>query len=567
MTRQFRWTRPLGDAAVTVERVAGDHDLAAGDRECRYRLSLPGGGSAGDAAVDAPAGCEVEREGAVWLRVGEGTGIARVRLRAGADATVLRVAGPGFDDDLTAALDGDQDAARAVLGAFAGAVPAVFACGTFLDVEGVVALVDALAAASGTAADDLHAARYDLVRVSATTAAGPRLADAEDVEALVGGLDEVAGIGDVDVLDALAAATAVAHDSPGATRRWLADLGFDVAALADRGDGRFLACYLAQVARTRGVPAARQRVARRAAGVDHEDFAAAKAAAERADYWDRGAAWRDALLPAAGESEDVFAYVLANALYWTGEVARTDSRADELCHEGAAAAAATIDLDWVVGRARFERHRAAGHRHRSGRNHALAVAHFDAARALASEYDFLDPWEPTYSRAVVESNRLSAAGEHEAAVAVLDDALDALRDQGVPDGRFAELRDHLVGQRREREATLADGDGERLTHLEAARDRYERLGFDRSVARIEAKLDGGGEGASTGGRSRDDRGPAPVPPSGDVGPRLEDIPDLHDFLTEPDPTAVGSADPGVLPDERSDREGFADDPRRDGEFR
>lgn len=565
---------------MTVTRVAGDHELADDGRQRRYRLSLPGSADAESARIRAGSDCEYAREDAVWVTVHESAGLARVRVEIDDDSTsvrppkdastsvrlpdggstLVRLPGPAFDQRLTAALDGDEAAARGILDEFAGAVPAVFACGPFLDADGVGALVGALAATGGRAADALHAARYDLVRAAATTDAGPAVDSADEFEALVAGLDAVDAIGDLEVVDALGDVVAAAHDSPGETQALLAALGYDPGALVDRGDGRFLAYYLAHVARTAGVHDARQQAARRAAATDHPDFEAAEAAAERADYWDRGAAWREAVLPAAAESVDAFAYVLANALYWTGEVARSDARADELCYEGAAAAAAPIDLEWVVGHADFERHRAAAHRHRSARNHALALSRFEAARETAGEYDFLDPWEPTYSHAVVRSNRLSAAGNHEEAVAVLDDALDELRAQGVPDDRFAEMRDHLLGQRHERRAKLAACDDDRLARLEAALDRYESVGFERSVDRIRSKLDRGDQARvdEADESGADALGPRPLlKPARESGPSLADIPDLHDFLTEPDPTAVGSADPGVLPDERGDE--FADD--------
>ncbi|MFB6269794.1 MAG: hypothetical protein ABEH83_07610 [Halobacterium sp.] len=551
---------------MRVTRVAGDHELADGERQRRYTLALPDALPPDSVTVETPEGVEYAWDGDLWVTVHEDAGLARVRLRAGGHSTLLHLPSPSFDDALDAALDGDVDAARTLLGEFAGAVPAVFACGPFLDVDGAVALVDALASASSNAADDLHAARYDLVRTAATTDAWLRVDAADEFGALADGLDAVGEIGDVDVLDALGDAIAVAHDSVGETHDFLDDLGFDLSALADREDGRFFASYLAQVARTAGVHDAKQQAARRASATDHPDFDAATDAAERADYWERGAAWRDAVLPAAERSVDAFAYVLANALYWTGEVARSDSRADELCYEGAAAAAATIDLDWVAGRAAYERHRAAAHRHRSARNHALALSHFDAARATAEAYSALDPWEPTYSAAIVRSNQLSTAGDYEAAVAVLDDALDELRDQDVPDGRFGEMRDHLVGQRHERQAKLADGDDDRLAHLEAALDHYEAVGFDRSVDRIRDKLAraadeaGGSGGEESSGDREDALGPKPLLRLDDErGPNLEDIPSLHDSLTGSDPTAVGSPDPGVLPDEQADE--FADGPR------
>jgi hypothetical protein len=544
---------------VTVTRVAGDHELADGDPQRRYTLSVP---AAADATVAAATDCDTAWEdGTLWVTVPDGAGLARVRLRTGGAHVAFRLPGPTFDDRLTAAIDGDDAAAHDLLAGAHSPVALALACGPLLDVEGFVALVDALAAASEGASDDLHATRYDLVRLAATTAAGPPVGTADEFEALVAGLDGVDAVGDVTVLDALADVIAVAHDSVPETQRFLSDLGYELPLLAEREDGRFLAHYLAQVARTAGVRDAKQAAARRAANTDHADFADAKAAAERADYWDRGAAWRDAVLPAAGESFPTFAYTLANALYWTGEVGRSDSRADELLHEGAAASARTIDLEWVAGHADYERARAAAHRHRSKRNHALALAHFETARGVAEDHSFLDPWEPTYSRAVVRSNALSTTGDHERAVAVLDDALDELREQGVPDDRFAEMRDHLAGQRHERRAIVADDDGDRLAHLEAALDHYESVGFERSVARIEAKLDDAeaADEAAAGERREGSARPQPVlRPDPDAGPSLDDIPSLHDSLTETDPGAVGSADPGVLPDEREDA--LADDP-------
>ncbi|MCD2203443.1 hypothetical protein [Halobacterium sp. KA-6] len=559
MTRRFRWTRPAPGGSVTVTRVAGDHELADGDPQRRYTLSVP---AAADATVSMTTGCETTWEDeTLWVTVHDGAGLARVRLRTSGAHTAFRFPGPTFDDQLTAAIDGNEAAAHELLAAAHSPIALVLASGPFLDVEGFTALVDALATASEGASDDLHATRYDLVRIAATTATGPPVATADEFEALVNGLDAVDAIGDVTVLDALADATAVAHDTAGETRRFLSDLGYELPLLAERDDGRFLAHYLAQVARTAGVRDAKQAAARRAANTDHTDFEDAKAAAERADYWDRGAAWRDAVLPAAGESFPTFAYVLANALYWTGEVGRSDSRADELLHEGAAAAARTIDLEWVAGHADYERARAAAHRHRSKRNHALALAHFETAREVAESQSFLDPWEPTYSHAVVQSNMLSTTGNHERAVAVLDDALADLREQGVPDDRFAEMRDHLAGQRHERRAIVADDNSDRLAHLEAALDHYESVEFERSVTRIQAKLDDA-EAADdeTGDESREESvRPQPVlRPDPEAGPSLEDIPDLHDSLTETDPGAVGSADPGVLPDERGD--GLPDDP-------
>lgn len=570
MTRRFRWDCPFAEGPLQVTRVVGDHDFADGERQRRYTVSLPENVTADQTAVSTAAGVDTVWDGDLWVTVHEDAALAGVRLTAGDHSAAIRLPSPDFDDRLDGALDGDRDAARTLLGTFERAVPAVFACAPFVDVDGFVALVDVLAAASSTAADALHAARYDLVRTAATTDAGVQVDTAAEFEALATGLDGIADIGDVDVLNALGDTIAVAHDSAGESRAFLSALGFDLSALADRENGRFVASFLAQVARTAGVHDAKQQAARRASAVDHADFEAAKAAAERADYWDRGEAWREAVLSAAERSVDEFAYVLANALYWSGEVGRSDSRADELCYEGAAAAAATIDLEWVAGHATYERHRAAAHRHRSGRNHALALSQFESARETAHAHSFLDPWEPTYSAAIVRSNQLSATKNHEKAVAVLDEALDELGAEDVPDERFAEMRDHLVGQRHERQAKLAAGSDDRLAHLEAALDHYESVGFDRSVERIRSKLDRDGD-ESRDSTSDDAIGPKPLLyRDPDAGPSLDDIPSLHDSLTASNPTAVGSADPGVLPDERDDEFGggpHGDGRGRDSEFR
>lgn len=575
MTRRFRWRRPVGDATVTVTRVAGGHDDRDGDadRQRQYMLSVQADTHDQTLAVTRLSDStdyEYTTADGHWVTVHEGAGFPRVRLDVAGERTLVRLPGPAFDDRLAAALDGDREAGGQLLDELGGPVATVVGCGPFLDADGFVALVGSLAAASGAASEALHAARYDLVRVAATTPVGPTIDSAAEFEAVVDGLNAVDAIGDVDELDALGDLIVVAHDSAGETRAFLDALGYDLPSLVDREDGRFFAYYLAQVASTSGVHEANQQAARRASVSEHPDIETATAAAERADYWERDDAWRSAVLPAALESRRTFAYALANALYWTGEVGRSDSRADELCYEGASAAGATIDLDWIVGHAAYERYRAAAHRHRSARNHALALAQFGAARELADEYSFLDPWEPTYSAAIVRSNQLSAAGRHEQAVTVLDETLEELHAQAVPESRFEEMRDHLVGQRHERHAKLATDEDDRLGHLEVAVGHYEAVGFDRSIDRIERKLDRGADQPASGQGGTSETEPVPRPvlrPTGSSGPSLEDIPELHDFLTDTDTTAVGSPDPGVLPDEQHEEIELVDGEPRDSDPR
>ena len=495
-----------------------------------------------------------------------GVGLTRLRLTVPAGTAGLWLPGPAFADLLDAALDGDAGAARALSRAAGSVVALAFAAGECLTTDGLVDLLDAATAASGSAADDLHARRYDILRGILATTAGPQVADSEDFGALVEGFDGIGAIGDVSLVDVVADAMHLAAETPRGARAFLDDHGFDPRALADRGAGEFFAALLAQAAVTGGVGAAK----RLAVGWPAEKtFEAAKADAESADYWDRGEAWRAVVPTAADQSREAFAYVLGNALYWTAEVDRGDSRTDELLFDGAETAGRDVGLEWVVGHSRFERARARGHRHRTSRNHALAIAAFEDAREIAEGRAFLDPWEPAYTRAVVASNMHSARGDHGAAVAALDDGEAALGDMAVPDVRREEMGAHLDAQRHERRAIQTENPAERRSHLETALERYEAVAFDRSVDRVREKL-AAGDDESTADPAADDalgrqeRAAVAARQSlagGNRGPTLADIPALHDFLTETDPNAVGSPDPGVLPGERDTGGGGPDDPR------
>lgn len=578
MTRS-RWQRPLPEAvdapAATVTRVVGDHELGS-ERARRYEVRLAGV-TVDAAAVRSPdADAEVDETGAgdgsrLFVTVPDGAGLARVRLPVpGTDEWVaLRLPGPTFGEQCTAARRGDLGAAKAVRDAFESPVALALACGEFLDAESLVDLLAALAAGSDGERDALHAARYDVLRSLARSPAAAAVDAGEAFETVADGFDAIEEIGDVEAVDALGDVVAVCHDSPAETRAFLDGLGYDLAALERRDDGRFFAAYLAQVARSEGVGEAMAHVNRRASG--DVDYGEAKRRAEDADYWERGVAWRALLRPAARRERGEFAYVLANACYWSGEVARTDSRLDELLHEGAEAAAASIGLEWVEGRARFQRLRSAGHRNRSSRNHALALDAFERAEAVAADYDFLDPWEPVYSQVVVRSNWRSSQGDNEAAVAAIEDGLDRLREFDVPAERREEMVHHLDGQKHERLAILArfEDDAARREHLEAAAEHYRSIGFERSADRLAEKLEearraadedgdefetvddgspvhGGGSGGGRGGWG----GPVPVSrPARESGVAPDEVPDLHDYLTEPAADAVGSPDPGVLPDE------------------
>ncbi|GAA0298827.1 hypothetical protein [Halarchaeum salinum] len=544
MAQRFRWTHTLADDRdATLTRVAGAHE-DGDDPSRRYDCRLPADVDA--TLVDPAAGAQLDRDDdRLTVTVPDSVDLVRLRLGTDAGRTTVPLLGPTLGGHLTDALRSGGDAARALANHFGTAVAAVHACAHVLDSEGIVTLVDTLADASGAASDDLHARRYALCRAAARGTNGLAITDPESFETLADGLDAVAEIGDVDALDALGDLVAV-HGLD-AVRA----IGYDLVRLAHRDDGRFRASWLAALARDRGIDAAREVAG---AGGDDGDYARLKARATDADYRERGAAWRALCGPASRRSRETFRYVLANACYWTGEVGRTDARADELCYDGAIAAAPP-DLDWVRVRARYERARAVGHRHRSATNHPLAVAAFERAREIAEACpdDDVAPWDPLYSRLVVASNAHSADGDHAAAVEVVEDGLDALAEYEIPDTRADEIRHHLRGQRHERLALLArrDDDGAVETHLDTAVEHYEAAGLERSRERVAAKRD---DAANEDAADRADRaaraaggvGPAPRPPSEDTGPSLDDIPDLHDSLTASDPNAVGSADPGVV---------------------
>jgi hypothetical protein len=569
MTQRFRWERPLpGDATATVTRVVGDHELPEEGGERRFRVDCSPSVERAEASTGEAT---VDDEDCVTVALPADAGLVRLRVTVSGGTGRLALPGPALEDRLAGALDGDADASRALVRESESVVALALAAGEFLTVEDLAALLDAVAESSGSAADDLHARRYDLARAILATDAGPRVEDRESVVALVDGLDSVDAIGDVSLDAVVADAMHLGASTPQGARAFLQDHGFEPGALADRGDGSFLAALLAHATVTGGVAAAKRLASGWPAA---KTFEAAEADAEAADYWERGEAWRAVVPTAADRSDEAFAYVLANALYWSGEVDRRDGRLDELCFDGAEVAGREVGLDWVVGHARFERARARGHRHRTSRNHALAIAAFDEARAVADEYGFLDPWEPVYTRTVVASNMHSARGDHDAAIAALDAGEEALAALDVPEGRHKEMLAHLDAQRHERRAIQTGNPAERRSHLESALEKYESVGFERSVERIRSKLaddedgspsenDDDGEETLTG-RERAAVATRQALAGDQRGPSLSDIPALHDFLTETDPNAVGSPDPGVLPGERESGEfGGPDEPSRD----
>jgi len=527
MRERTRWT--VGGVRVT--RVVGDHERDDGDDAARERRYLV------DATnVTAPAATVEPDADTVTVRVP-----ADVRLaRASTDGVSLWLPGPVLGDALSALPDGKT--ARTVANSFPHVESVPFVAGTFLDLDGVASVVEAVAGTTQHAADALHGLRYPVARAAALNRTGLAAETRTAFEEFVARLDEIDEIGDVDALDALCDVVAAAPTLPAASAA-LRALGYDLRELESRNDGRFRAVFLARLVREDERRAARTHLS--ASG----GYDAAKRRALNADYWERGAAWRDALDSTRDSSLAEFSFALANALHWTGEVARTDAQFPELLHAAAADVSAAVDLVGVEGRARYGRHLAAGHRHRSRGNHDRAVSHFERARAVAADYDYLDEWDPLYSGSVVRANALAAAGKPERAVSVLEDALDEIEDFDLPPNRRETILEHLRGGIREREAAAETGAGLRRIHLEAAREHYDRAGLDRSVARVERELAGDTDDESADRESstvlpertlRKDRG---------ADERADDIPELHDGLVAHDEETLGSPDPGVVDDD------------------
>src|SRR6056297_1779077 len=281
MTQRFRWERPLpGDATATVTRVVGDHELPEEGGERGFQVDC----SARVSSADVDAGTATVDENRVTVALPSDAGLVRLRVAVPDGTGRISLPGPAFGDRLTAALDGDPGAARALVRGAGGVVALALAAGQFLAVDDLVALLDEVAESSGSTADDLHARRYDLARAIVATDAGPRVDDRDSMERLVDGLDAVDAIGDVALPPVVADAVHLAAGTPRGARAFLDDHGFDPRELAERGDGSFLAALLAHATVTGGVAAAKRLAGEWPA---EKTFEAAEADAESADYWKR----------------------------------------------------------------------------------------------------------------------------------------------------------------------------------------------------------------------------------------------------------------------------------------
>lgn len=621
--RQCRWQNhlPNGNSVDVTCLEDGDTDSAERD-VVEYHVTLSED-AAGDELVRAVprtdqghvAVTRVQHSSTAAFRVTvpAGCGLSRIHLTSGGDQSPLYLPGPAFRNTCAEAIDGNPDAIDALLDEFATPmlVPAV--CGGFLSIAEVGVLIENLAKTDVHAAGSLHSFRYDLVRGAIVSPGGLSVRSADDLDSLVAALDDNEHIGPVKLVDVLGDAMATSVDTPAATEALVADLGYDIAALERHDDDLFFACYLAQLVLSDGIRAAEGHVMQRRYHLEG-GYKRRKTEAKNAAYDDRGRVWRELLCLAGRESLDEFAYVLANALYWSGEVLRTDSRVSELLLEAAASVAADIGLTKVESRARYDRQLGRGHRLRGQHCYAMAEAQFERAGELAANHEFLPDWEPVYCTANVRSAKLRAAGNHEQAIDTLDEVLERIRGYDVSSTKLNHIVHHLEGKKLEwkaQTASFGEDAPDPVSLLEEAQSHYEAIGFERSTDRTARKRQhaqrrapspstnepperpsssdaaddtagSANNSSSTSGATPESGTASPASKTGDQNqteqttpsqggdsqpsprarrPRdhvhsshargdVESNPDLDDFLTPPDPEEVGSADLMTSPKDR-----------------
>ncbi|MFB6353583.1 MAG: hypothetical protein ABEJ92_05800 [Halobacteriales archaeon] len=539
------WERPVGDGADA--RVTLEPDGSAG--AARYRVAFPflvGDQSAADVQVTGTGTLEAHhvRSDAgrpvsdIEVSLPDEADLERLIVRSRPERIVVHLPSPALLETADRARDGDAAALDALVERFPSPVQIPMVCGSFLGPDDTLDLTQELVRHDRHVQSTLHAYRYAIVRGALVSRAGLHVRTYGELLDLVGGLDAIPEIGSVGLVDALADVMATVHDTPAETERLLDELGVDAETLHERDEGRFTACLLAHIAVSSGVEAAlAYEVPRNLPPRGHYDRR--KRGVFRADYGDRGPAWRRLLNAARRRSDDEVAEVLAHTLYWTGEESRSDSRMAELLLRGAALVAEHAGRWKVERRARFGRLVAAGHRLRGTHCWGPSIANFEAARELAAEHAFLPAWKPVLARGLVRSRQLSVAGEHERAVGVLDRTLEAFLGADPPQSVANQSTRHLRAQKCEIEAKRHTDEAPGRAHacLEEARRLYDVIGYERSRERIERQL------ASLEAAHAVEASAAPgsEPPAG--------VPGVE---TERPPPAVAEADApadGAVPDE------------------
>jgi hypothetical protein len=600
------------DLQLVISRTPKDTDRTTATDDYRYQISCSD--STGRTAplefvwadtaerLDSPLHRNGSEASSLQFRVSEGAGLSRVRIRVADHSVALVLPGPIVTQTIESIIRGNSTDGQELLNAVDSIPELAFACGQFLSVDQTTVVLQAVANADRYAASRLHSTRYAIIRGAFTLPLGFTLQTASQLETLVEGLDSIQEIGAVELIPALADVMATVHQTVDETDAMLESLGYERTDLEQRKDGLWFACYLAHLVCTKGVYAAEGYAMERRYHLTGQ-YARRKRDAKQAEFGDRGRVWRRLLCAAARQhTPDEFAYVLANALYWTGRTTPTDSWMGAVLFKGAEKAAEDIGVEVLSERARYNHASMVGHAHRSNNNYRLALTQFERARSIAASTDSLHEWLPLYNAAVVDADAALEAGNHERAVELLGDAIDEVLTYDIPTERCNEIVHHLAGQREEARATnsWSGDDIDQEAALSEAQAHYEASGLSRSRDRVTRKLanvttqhspsqdapsdaekisnkstqqttgssdasakasqsasDTENEGASestpstTKSHSEPTRGHSPTEPSETVEDAYVEPPELHDHLTQPDETAVGGSDLMTSPDERS----------------
>lgn len=498
--RTRSWERTIAGSTVRIRRQTNVCSSGSEDINITYRISIPteAGGinnvtlrhnttAEWTADLNATGVGEADQ---VLVTAPDGTCYERLPISCGGDEILVHLPDATVESYCWDAITGNERAAQSLVQLFASPVRIPLVCGVGLDAETVASLLSTLAEADVHARSRLHAYRYALIRGALISSTGFSIDSKQSLEIFIQAVNAADAIGSINIIDVATDFLATTHRSAEETSQLLQRLGYDVEEVLFQDSGRLLCSFLANDVLTQNLRTARGRAMESQWQVDGS-YEQRKAEAESHPYEVRAQTWRELVCTAARESPDEFAYVLTNAFYWSGEVSRSDARTHELLLEASETVATAHGMPKMAARAAFKREIAAGHRLRSQHCFEMAHRHFATAQEHASNHSFLREWQPVYNAGVVSGHASSSDGDHETAVTILDQTIEAVADYDLnPDERASCIR-HLEAQKRETQAkqTTAYDERTRAEFLDGARDRYETLEFERSVDRIERRLE------------------------------------------------------------------------------
>lgn len=483
--------------------------------------------------------------------------IDRVIFKIDGQRDAIYLPSPNVLDRCDAAVSGDFEAASKLLDGSKSAVSLCILCGTFLEVREYIQFIETVAGSRRFAASQLHSYRYALVRAALMPSPAFSLDSAADVEVLVDGLDAIDEIGTVSLPEAIGDVMATVHTQCEETDELLERVELDRQELEQRRDGFSLVSFLAQRVTTSGFEAAEAYAMKRTWRLDGS-FEARLTKAKNAEYTNRAALWRSLVCAAAREGREEFSYVLSNAFYWSSHDNRSNSRVQELLYEAAIQIAREIEYSTFEIKATFQKHLSIGHRLRSSHNFGPAVMQFEQATRLANDHEFLPGWSSHYGKAVCESHYLADGGDEDAAISVLDEAIEESFQFEVDPERLNEIVHHLKAQKHETIGDTTDDVSQAAQHYRTACTHFDHVGFTRSKHRCERKKNAAKSQEQSVHQESQETTPAENTPSENESHSTSAVPSPEEETVEEDldeavPFSVieqlGSSDPGIIGDE------------------